>query len=101
MASARSSWKDTLDCSAEQGNWVKLPNTFPGTGCSLGFCSCEHRVSVFSAKAGHWQAVMAWPGRLNRCADAVFRIGICESEDLQNNGCYFFVKQHPFCLEKR
>ena len=44
---------------------------------------------------------MAWLGRRNRCVDAVARIGICESEDLQNNGCYFFVKQHPFCLEKR
>lgn len=49
--------------SAEQGNWVKLPNTFPSAGFGPGFCSCKHRVSVFSAKAGHWQAVMPrWEG---------------------------------------
>ena len=59
VAAAPSSSEDAPDRCAEQGNWVKLPNTFPGTGCSLGFCSCEHRVSVFSAKAGHWRAVMA------------------------------------------
>ena len=61
---------DTPERFAEQGNWVQLPDTFPGQGRPAGICSCEHRAAVLSAKAGHWRAVMAWLGRRGRRADA-------------------------------
>ena len=51
MAPARSVPEDTPGWYAEQGNWVGVPNTFPETQYGSGFCSCEHRASVFNCES--------------------------------------------------
>ena len=60
---------------SEQGNQVKFLDMFcsrsRGESCGdVQFNSCDCGVYPFSAKAGHWRAVMAQLGRRGRRADA-------------------------------